>query len=473
MNSIRGSARIPATLSVLALGGCAVATFRTRCLEQDAGDTTQEEVDPTIRIPVDFCDRLAAKPYLQPVPGMDSRPPAVPQTLRLLMVDLPDVRLGGLSGGSCHYIRGFEDGVAPPASIINDIPVSRSSSSDQDKDDSKRKKTHQTLEIEQKVWVKSFYQCRGDTNTKVGVELMEANTKALNPQNLRRRISFLQHDPKKYTPSEHDAKDRVAATPVDAWSGHEEDAPWNQHAWTEEVILRISGQVPFAQPLERAGRWARLLLGDTYYHHRRWGVVETTTSANKPHAVIANGAALQCVPNALRLLQKACKDHDVPLYVIRDTRKWGGNTHNNLGEVVQDLRRTVKRRIVTASLQHSAGRPFQMGRLLGKVETEAKWQAKEAARKASELLKEAERVKKQRREQDWSQLDGGALEKQFVRHGVVLRKTAPGEDSEHRNYYSNGLVELARRCVGEERKLEEEELSSELDEGEEEETPTE
>jgi hypothetical protein len=470
MNSIRGSARIPATLSVLALGGCAVA-IRTRCLEQD-GVTTQEVYPTTIRIPVDFCDRLAAKPYLQQVPGMD-RPPAVPQTLRLLTVDLPDLRLGGLSGGSCHLVRGFEDGVAPPAGVRNDpVSSSSSSSSHKDKDGSKR---NRKLEIEQKVWVKSFYQCRGDKNTKVGVELMEANTKALNPHNLRRMNAFLQHDPGKYNTPEHHAKDRGPATttPVNKWSG-ETDAPWNQHAWTEEVILRISGQVPFGQPLERAGRWARLFFGDTYYH-RHWRGVETTATNNKPHAVIANGATLQSVPNALRLLQKACKDHDIPLYVIRDSRKWGGNTHDNLGEVLQDLRRTVKRRIVTASLQHSAGRPFQMGRMLGKVETEARWQAKEAARKISDLWKEAECLKKQRREQDWSQFDRGALEEQLVRHGVVVirRKTARGDDAERRNYYSNGLLELARRCVEGERKLEEEELSSELDEGEEEETPTE
>jgi hypothetical protein len=105
-----------------------------------------------------------------------------------------------------------------------------------------------------------------------------------------------------------------------------------------------------------------------------------------------------------------------------------------------------------------------LGRLLGKVETEVKWQAKEAARKALVLFKEAELVKKQRREQDWSQLDGGAVEDQLVRHGVVRRKTTPEDESEHRSNYSNGLVELARRCVEEERKLEEYELASELDE---------
>jgi hypothetical protein len=41
-----------------------------------------------------------------------------------------------------------------------------------------------------------------------------------------------------------------------------------------------------------------------------------------------------------------------------------------------------------------------LGRLLGKVETEVKWQAKEAGRKALVLFKEADLVKKQRREQD-------------------------------------------------------------------------
>jgi hypothetical protein len=66
------------------------------------------------------------------------------------------------------------------------------------------------------------------------------------------------------------------------------------------------------------------------------------------------------------------------------------------------------------------------------------------------------------------------LEEQVDSVVIIRRKTAPGDDAKRQNCWSNGFIDLARRCVvwKNERKLEEEELSSELNEGEEV-TPTE
>jgi hypothetical protein len=153
--------------------------------------------------------------------------------------------------------------------------------------------------------------------------------------------------------------------------------------------------------------------------------------------VIANGAALQLVPNSLRLLQKECRDHKVPLYVVHDPRVWGGNTHDDLGDVLRELRKTVKSGIVAKSLQHAVGTAFQRGRWVGTLEADTKWQAKETIRKTKETVRKtkdtiskASDARKIKEQMDWKRLDESALEEKLANRGVIQ-----AEKGERRRFY--------------------------------------
>ena len=177
---------------------------------------------------------------------------------------------------------------------------------------------------------------------------------------------------------------------------------------------------------------------------RNQGICRATS---KPHAVIANGAALQRVPSSLRLLQKACRKADVPLFVIDDPRVWGGNTHSSLGEALKDMRSTIKNRVIAQALKQHGSSAFTRGRLLGQFETEARWLAKNKTQKAKDLLSgEGRRRRRQWTSEvprDWSRLDGTRLEKKLVERGVITKeKGEPGKKT-----YSAAMVEIARRCV--------------------------
>jgi hypothetical protein len=169
-------------------------------------------------------------------------------------------------------------------------------------------------------------------------------------------------------------------------------------------------------------------------------------TSNRPHAVIANGLALQLVPNSLRVLQKICAENDVPLFVIRDPRSWGANTHpDDLGEVLRDVQKTVKRRIVTRSLQHAAGTAFQRGRFVGRLETNAMWQSSEVVRRSKEVSARALDAFHQQQQTDWSSLSESDLEKRMVFHGLLHRVEDEGESS--LNGMSDVLAKVVQRYV--------------------------
>jgi len=242
------------------------------------------------------------------------------------------------------------------------------------------------MEIVQRSLVKSLSRC-GD-----GVELLEASVKDINPRNLRRHISFIKGNkktsrypqdraPAKASASsdenvENDAMEEsyaeeIAGGHVDSdeevtstVTNHrydiydeEMDAPWNQHAWIEEMKLRVSGSTKFDAPMQRSSAISRLLFGNSYrrttskgrqsvfqmvspwggggededgiddYDNesaaglfgRFWKKSRTLTAAsNKPHAVIADGEAMQRVPGSLRELVRCCRAADVPLYIVND-----------------------------------------------------------------------------------------------------------------------------------------------------------
>ena len=246
---------------------------------------------------------------------------------------------------------------------------------------------------------------------------------------------------------------------------NEIQAPWHQQAWREEAMLRISGQVRFGETMQEADKWTKRIYGYQFLStvtssSRSWfdmlffwrsqkpddgvdGSSIPNAASNRPHAVIANGLALQMVPNSLRILQKLCAEHNVPLFVIRDPRSWGGNTHpDDLGEVLRDVQQTVKRQIVTRSLQHAAGTAFVRGRMVGRLETDAKWQAKDAIRRSKEIADRAMDAFRKQRETDWSGLNEEDLEKRLSFYGLV--RTTQDEDGEHTEI-AEALSKIAHR----------------------------
>lgn len=153
---------------------------------------------------------------------------------------------------------------------------------------------------------------------------------------------------------------------------------------------------------------------------------------------------MQRVPGSMRFLQKTCQEADVPLFIVNDPRVWGGNTHQDLTEALKDMRKTIKYRIVQETMRGSA---FARGRLLGQLETETKWQVKDMGRRTREALTEANRKLQQEKASDWSSLDGDELQEKLARHRVVEFPKVKDEGASIAQYYSDGMVTLARRCV--------------------------
>ena len=184
---------------------------------------------------------------------------------------------------------------------------------------------------------------------------------------------------------------------------------------------------------------------------------------NKPHAVIANGAALQRVPSALRLLQKLCRKADVPLFIIHDPRVWGGNTHQSLSEALKEMRSTIKNRVILKALQQRGSSAFNRGRIVGNLETETKWQIKERTKRAKELFT-GDSSSKRKSEMDWSKLDSTTLEKKLMTRGLIQKQQSKEDEDEARTSetvitakkaYSIGLIELAKKICTEEEEKEE------------------
>lgn len=504
---------------LLLLASVSTRTFLTS-LEKEEGVKEgkygyNEDKPLSYRIEVNFMEKLARKSYLHfrehasmmttkpSVSGEDLRPPpGVPRTLRILAVDLPEIR-HAFRQGKCRpqADKVYPDGVAPDRVVH--VPFSgqrtkRKRSKESSSSHSSTETDGIQLQVEQKAWVTSLVKCVAEGTEQVGVQVMEANTGALNPHNLRRTRQFgkLNYDPGKYAtinrkqgPRKHptaEAKTKtkeeantsdpvVEGAPVRAAPEDELAAPWNQHAWMEEVQLRISGQVQYGAPLEAAGKWTRYFFGSTYQStvpssRSAWSWLsplsttsdpagmdglDDTWASNKPHAVIANGAALQLVPNSLRLLQKECRDHNVPLYVVHDPRVWGGNTHDDLGDVLRELRKTVKSGIVAKSLQHAVGTAFQRGRWVGTLEAETKWQTKETirktketVRKTKETIQKASDARKVKEQMDWKRLDASGLEEKLASRGVIHKEEGKTKDDETTvRTYTGGMIALAKRCV--------------------------
>jgi hypothetical protein len=429
-------------------------------LEERKEEASQSVRPLSHQIDINFIDRLASKAYLHfsdHEPDQTSvRPVGVPATLRFLVVDLPEVRQGFKNGICSVYSRSvYPDAIAAPEII-----------------EGKKGRSMIPLEVEQKAWVKSMVRCISEgAAEKASVEIMEADMIRMNPSNIRRihQYGTLRYDPGKYvaTSARHDKKRKDLRDDEETIIRNELDAPWHQQAWKEEASLRISGRVASGDTMTESSPWTRRFFGlqyqstipssnsflDSIFFWRSskedFGIdgsdVPNQTS-NRPHAVIANGLALQLVPNSLRVLQKLCAENDVPLFVIRDPRSWGANTHpDDLGQVLRDVQKTVKRRIVTRSLQHAAGTAFQRGRFVGRLEANALWQSSEVVRRSKEVSARALDAFKRQQDTDWSSLSESDLEKRLEYHGLVHKAEDEGESS--RIGMSDVLAKVAQRYL--------------------------
>lgn len=247
--------RLGVVITGCTLMGCMVARRVTKLLESTSNiddiDNNDDEEEAELiqdhqKLSPSFMNRLAKKPYLDASQqGTTTRPPAVPQTLRLMTVDLTAVREKGLLDNSdCQAVwDGLPHGIAAPKRVLV----------------SSERGGEAPINIEQKVWVRAFHQCYHNASSKrtkdVGIEIMEADTTSLNPSNLRRMHSLIRYDHGKYVKRKRSkpkqGNEEGEDEPVeDLEDVDPQEAPWNQQAWIEEVILRIGGKVKFGEPMQ-------------------------------------------------------------------------------------------------------------------------------------------------------------------------------------------------------------------------------
>ena len=517
-----------ALLTLAAGASAATAWYNSTMLESavsgevNSKNNSYHNADNQNPIEINLMDKIASKVYLNPsrakntsnqrnnnadatiAPDSMERPLGVPSRLRILAIDLPEMRQQAFSKGTCRVAlnRVFPDGVAP----AKQLEGSDGNGNHQ------HHTSRQLLQVEQKAFVKSLVQCfQEDLPGKVGVEMMEASFADMNPKNLRktRQVGGFHYDPGKYTQpggGGGDAKAEKDSTTNNAVEEYHEveaddemDAPWNQYAWIEELDHRVSllfelsmnqyssshmttivflpkvhGFVPFGDSLEPSSRWSRYLSGNIFKRtipsqRSSWELLlppfwqsdpegvegggshnnkhkersNNNWASNKPHAVIANGAAVQRVPSGLRVLQKTCREANVPLFILYDPRAWGSNTHNDLTQALKDIRFIVKQNIILQAMEQQSG--FSRGRLVGRMERQIEQVAQQAK-------KDRQRRQEAVRRRQWDKYDAASLEKRLIEHGVMRREDRV-EDGRTYRRYTPAMVEIARRCVADEAEL--------------------
>lgn len=535
LRSKTASSRPSAALFAAFSGGLlTTVVVRKTSLQQAKHQSNDNRSPDTFQIETDLMERIAQKPYLQAFTSNDQHPKGVPHRLRILAIDVPEMRTA--FDGECriNLSKVYADDIAPSKVLPRDI----GSNNDTTTKDGKAKKLSAATKVAQKSMAKSLIKCR--KQKKIGIELLEASVADLNPNNMRKTHQFgnlVSYDPGKYAtrPVKKKTTDGSSTVPVSATSSTTEkaggdktaassdtatdsvegtsirkdshegsvlateedevDAPWNQYAWIEEMQLRVSililcdflwksarlalsrrltpkfrtfqinGKVPFGSTLRAASSLTRILHGNVYSTtipsnrafwewflppilHRNPAGIEGNRrnwASHKPHAVIADGAAMQRVPGSMRFLQKTCQEADVLLFIVNDPRVWGGNTHQDLNDALQDMRKTIKYKIVQQSMRGSS---FGRGRLLGQLETEAKWQAKDMGRRTRQAVKDANKRLQQERANDWSKIDDKGLQTKLIHHKVIHVPTADKGDTQPlAPTYTDGMVKLARQCL--------------------------
>lgn len=208
-------------------------------------DTTRcQTADKKFRIEVHLMDKIQQKSYLE------TAKEGIPSTLRILAIDLPELRKEAFSGDcQLDHQHIYPDDLAPPKVV--DV-LGRKEESDG---------KHNKLRIAQKALVKSLVQCRSSqSQQKIGVEILEASVADLNRFKLRKKIQVgnFKYDPGKYySPTNVRANDEgdeeieevdQAEILLDTAAFEDEiEAPWNQYAWIEELRLRVRTLTDFFQ----------------------------------------------------------------------------------------------------------------------------------------------------------------------------------------------------------------------------------
>jgi hypothetical protein len=471
----------------------------TRC-DNDATTNNQQRQNQqddghnsgvSFRIESHLMDRIQQKQYLS------NAKDGIPSTFRVLAIDLPEFRTNAFTGEcKLSHDKVFLDNVPTPKviDVMDDRADSKqnvkkrtvdknstTSSSDSVSIDDKKETAVPLvgltkLKIAQKALIRSIVHCSSPQSQQhVGVELLEASISNLNRYKLRKKQSFgnYTYDPLKYNKNDRDDDEidevHEGERPTkDKATSDEIEAPWNQYAWMEELRLRINGQLNFDAALEKSSMYERLLFGNHYKStvpavYKVWDFFMPFSFAkndpngidgrnqgnvracNKPHAVIANGAALQLVPSSLRLLQKLCKEADVPLFVVYDPRQWGGNTQASLQEALIAMRSIVKNRVIENALKQQGSSAFTRGRMLGQIETETKWQLKDKTKKTKELLGLGGGRRRKLEKEDWSQIDTDTLENKLIERKVI--QVGDNDDGSEIKNYSPELLEIAKQCI--------------------------
>jgi hypothetical protein len=238
-------------------------------------------------VDVNLMDKLSRKVYLNPSRSVHKhgnhdpavvRPKGVPLQLRILAIDLPELQTQShlyFRNGTCTalaYDRVFPNGVARPNQVQMQVQMETHGSDidilDKNNDNKNSNKQHSHVyNVEQKAWVHALSRCmyhtsndygssvnndndKEDEDGIVGVEIMQASFAALNPHNMRktRQLGQYKYDPGTYTNSNSNSmagdsggiSTDTATTSPQEQQLDPEDIPWNQHAWMEEVKLRVS-----------------------------------------------------------------------------------------------------------------------------------------------------------------------------------------------------------------------------------------
>jgi hypothetical protein len=349
-NSSLTAAAITATATALA-AGAGISVYQSSTVDASssqcdknaaAGQRNRDDsydYDHGFRIESHLMDRIGQKKYLANAKDQ------IPSTFRVLAIDIKEMRTQAFTG-TCRlsHDKVFLEEVAPPKEVVL-------SKQDEATSDADKKKRRTKLKIPQKALVKSIFHCSSPQSQQhIGVELLEASVMDLNPYKLRKKqsIGTWEYDPGKYYPPksqdgnmpgkedeiDKEIADSSTVREKNDTSNMEDDpmfveieAPWNQYAWMEELRLRINGQVHFDAPMEKSAAYERMLFGHNYkttvppvhkfsdyfipfaFAKSNPDGVDSKQQANvracnKPHAVIANGAALQLVSSAQQLNRK-------------------------------------------------------------------------------------------------------------------------------------------------------------------------
>jgi hypothetical protein len=253
------STLLVASTGILTTAGVMV---RTSTSAQRGQTKASDRTNTIFQIEADLMDRIAQKPYLQAFTSNDEQPRGVPHRLRVLAIDVPEMRTA--FDGECriNLSKIYADDVAPAKDLTSTISSptnSATSDSTKGKTTTTSSKQQIAFRVAQKSFAKSLIKCR--KQKKIGVELLEASIADLNPYNMRKTHQFgslINYDPGKYASRplgsgknldnsaentddggtnsrKEPTEESVLATEED-----EIDAPWNQYAWIEEMQIRVS-----------------------------------------------------------------------------------------------------------------------------------------------------------------------------------------------------------------------------------------